>query len=165
MECDKIKDWLMTDYLDGELGPAEKTNVESHLKGCARCRDLLEVVRKNTVLPFEGVNEMQPDPVVWRSLQEKILAEKKQRSRWSKQLKDFFAVFAKIPQPALRMAVVMALMLMVVVITQWPSPYSDPSLAYLEDQMTFLDELGSGNVDLFNGEFNSYDAALEVMTQ
>jgi anti-sigma factor (TIGR02949 family) len=40
MDCRKICD-LLTAYLDGEVTPEEKANIEAHLAGCPRCQSEL----------------------------------------------------------------------------------------------------------------------------
>ncbi|HOW59150.1 MAG TPA: zf-HC2 domain-containing protein [Candidatus Omnitrophota bacterium] len=164
MECKKIKHWLMTDFLDKEMEQAKSEEIASHLETCADCRNFLEMVRQASVVPFKKAREMQPDPVVWQSLQEKILAEKERSRGWLERATDFSLPFFRISQPAFRVAFVVSLVFMTVVLFKWPSYYVDPSSGYLTEQMTFLDGLRTGNTDLLNEEFRNYDLALETMT-
>ena len=41
---------LVTDYLEGDLGRAERLAVEEHLADCRHCRDYVEQVRAMLVL-------------------------------------------------------------------------------------------------------------------
>ena len=45
MKCDKRFKILLSGYIDGELSPDEKTELENHLKECAECRGELESFR------------------------------------------------------------------------------------------------------------------------
>jgi Putative zinc-finger len=45
MTCERIEG-LLSAFLDGELGPADKATVESHLAGCPDCTALLSVLRR-----------------------------------------------------------------------------------------------------------------------
>ena len=44
MSCERIQD-LLSPYLDGELAPAERAEVDAHLAGCLDCADLLGRLR------------------------------------------------------------------------------------------------------------------------
>jgi anti-sigma factor RsiW len=44
MSCERIQD-LLSPYLDGELAPAERAEVDAHLAGCPDCADLLGRLR------------------------------------------------------------------------------------------------------------------------
>ena len=161
MECKKIQDRLITEYLDKELGAAEHSGIEEHLSGCAYCREFFEAVRKSAVLPFKTAGAMQPGSTVWQGIQEKIEAERSCSENWFGKLADALAPFLRMPQPVFRVAFASALILAVVVVTQWPSGYVHPAYAYIEEQMMFMGELRAGNTDLLNGDLKDYDAAFE----
>ncbi len=44
MSCERIQE-LLSPYLDGELAPSERAQVEAHLTGCSDCADLLGRLR------------------------------------------------------------------------------------------------------------------------
>ena len=44
MSCERIQD-LLSPYLDGELAPAERAEVDAHLAACPECADLLARLR------------------------------------------------------------------------------------------------------------------------
>src|SRR5262245_18596068 len=48
-------DLELQDLLDGRLGPAERTRVQAHVDGCARCRAELEEVRRGRDLARNGL--------------------------------------------------------------------------------------------------------------
>jgi anti-sigma factor RsiW len=152
----------MTGYLDNELGLEERTGVEQHLAGCVDCRELLEAVRKTAVIPFKETVEMQPDRVVWERIAGKLRSEKVRPGSVFWDWLDRIASWR--PLPVLRVAFVMALILVVIAVAQWPFQYTDPAYAYMEEQMTFLGELEAGNNDLLNGDFNEYDIVFEEIT-
>ncbi len=45
MDCKHVTD-LLVPYLDGEVGAAERSEIEAHLAGCEKCRRELESVRR-----------------------------------------------------------------------------------------------------------------------
>lgn len=62
MRCFKIRERLVTDYRDGELGKREIAQIEEHLRGCEACRELFEEVTRFATLPRpERGIEMEPD--------------------------------------------------------------------------------------------------------
>jgi anti-sigma factor RsiW len=161
MECKKVRDRLITEYGDKELGAEENAEVEGHLAACLDCREFFEAVQKIAVTPFKASVEMQPDGIVWQRIREKIEAEGSRSGNWFGKLADALAPFLRMPQPVFRVAFATALILAVVVVAEWPSGYVHPAYAYVEEQMAFMGELGSGNTDLMNGDLKDYDAAFE----
>jgi anti-sigma factor RsiW len=60
MSCERVEDLLVA-YADGELESAERARVEEHLRGCPRCRALLETLRDaDSVLA--AFPEVEPGP-------------------------------------------------------------------------------------------------------
>lgn len=161
MECKKVQDRLLTDYLDKELGAGENSGIESHLSGCAHCREFLTAVQKSAVVPFKEAREMQPDSAVWQRIQERIEAERERSRGGFWKWIDILAARFPLPVPLMRTAFVTALILVAVVLAQWPSGHVDPAYAYVDEQMTFMAELGAGDADLMNGDLAEYDAVFE----
>ena len=161
MECRKVQDRLIIGYGDKELGPEENAGVERHLTACPDCREFFEAVQKNAVIPFKGAGEMQPDSVVWQRIQEKIEAERSRSGHWFGKLANALVPLLGMPQPVFRVAFVTALILVAVVLAKWPSSYADPVYGYISEQMTFMNELKTGNPDLLNGDFKDYTTMLE----
>jgi anti-sigma factor RsiW len=51
-----------SDYLDGELGPAERRRVERHTSVCPKCRQALESLRR-TLTALRGLRSERRDDV------------------------------------------------------------------------------------------------------
>jgi anti-sigma factor RsiW len=152
MECKKFQDWLLTEYTDKELGPEGNAEVERHLIACPDCREFFGAVQRSAVTPFKEAGEMQPDPIVWQRVQEKIGAEGLRSRNMFGKLADVLTLFLRMPQPIFRAAFVTALILGVVVLARWPASYADPVYGYLSEQMTFMSGLKAGDTDLLNGD-------------
>jgi anti-sigma factor RsiW len=60
-----------SDYVDGELAPAERSALEAHLAGCARCQGELEALRR-TITAMRGGAAPTPSPEFMDSLREQI---------------------------------------------------------------------------------------------
>lgn len=164
MECKKWQDRLMMEYVDKELDPSAHAEVERHLAACPDCREFLEAVQKTAMLPFKEAGEMQPEDAVWQKIEERILAERKHSWGWFGGLADHLAPFFRLSAPAFRMAFAAALVLVVVVVAQWPSSYADPVYGYISEQMTFMSGLKDGTADPLNGDFKDYDMVFEEIT-
>jgi putative zinc finger protein len=70
MDCAAL-DELLADYLEGDLGPAERREVEAHVASCVRCSALLrdlEAIRSSaTELP-----ELTPSRDLWSGIAQRI---------------------------------------------------------------------------------------------
>ena len=163
MDCKKMQDRLLGEYPDKELGPVKNAEVEGHLAGCAGCREFYVALQAAAVAPFREAKEILPDEVVWLRIREQIDSEKQHAGGWFGRLADLFISRFPVPIPLMRAGFVTALILVVVVLARWPSGSIDPAYAYMEEQMTFMTELGAGNTDSLNGDLKDYDAALEAI--
>lgn len=47
MNCKKRVWPLISRYMDDELSPVDRRQVDEHLSGCGPCRDFLEILRRN----------------------------------------------------------------------------------------------------------------------
>ena len=54
MRCDKIRELLAADYIDGELDPGTMGLVEAHLVSCASCKAFESAVRQAAVAPLRA---------------------------------------------------------------------------------------------------------------
>jgi predicted anti-sigma-YlaC factor YlaD len=85
MDCDQICD-LLAAYLDGEVTPEEKAQIEAHLPGCLKCRAELEslaAVRDNLRVAFHSAaGEVEPPPHVWSRVQYRLNRERGRRGFW-----------------------------------------------------------------------------------
>ena len=48
MNCKKIRELILTDYIDGEADEKTKMSVNAHVAECAECKELLSSVQKIT---------------------------------------------------------------------------------------------------------------------
>lgn len=162
MGCEKMREWLMTDYLDNELDPRRSAEVEGHLKVCFACLEFSKAVRKAAVAPFKDSKPLQPEPAVWQGIREKILAGERDSKDWFGKAAAFLEPFLRIPRPVYGTVFAAALIVAVIAITRWPSHYTDPAYGYIAEQMTFLGQLQAGDPELFNGDFQDYEAIWEA---
>ncbi len=93
MTCERIEE-LLSAYLEGELGAAERAEVESHLASCPACAGLLEALREVTGA-MASFPEAEPSPALMARLYG-IPERKAGRKKWLR------PVFDLLTRPALQ---------------------------------------------------------------
>ena len=74
MRCDRIRELLKSDYLDGQATEKEKQAVLEHLKQCPQCRQVeKELLGARAVL--QGAKEQQVPERIWQNIQQAIITE------------------------------------------------------------------------------------------
>jgi hypothetical protein len=85
MDCKRICD-LLSAYLDGEVTPEEKANIEAHLPSCPRCRAELEslsAMQDNLRGAFRSAAvEATPSPQAWEKIKDRLETKKSRRGFW-----------------------------------------------------------------------------------
>ncbi len=61
----------LSDYLDGELPPAERNSLEAHLENCAECARVLEELRA-VVSRTRGLRDTPPQKDLWSGIERAI---------------------------------------------------------------------------------------------
>ncbi len=146
MKCDKVRELLMTDYIDAELDTGTEQLVREHLAACADCRGLECEVREAGVRGLAGAKRPEPPPYVWNRIREALSAEQPARSRSADFIRGLRHVFAL---PQMRLAVVTAAMVVIVVAFAVRQHIEERALdLYLEEQATFLSDLGTNGNDM-----------------
>ena len=71
-KCEKFKDLILTDYIDGETDQAIRAQIDAHILACPQCLHFAEEVKKDLVIPFtQASRETVPDSV-WDGIKERI---------------------------------------------------------------------------------------------
>lgn len=66
MSCDKVQD-LLSPYLDGELEPGARAEMEAHFASCPACAGLADRMRQ-ALAAFASFPEVEPGPALRRRL-------------------------------------------------------------------------------------------------
>ena len=76
--------WLdrLSEYLDGDLAPVDRTALEAHLKGCAACRAALADLGR-IVARARGLEGRGPTRNLWPGIAARIGAGTPARRRWT----------------------------------------------------------------------------------
>jgi hypothetical protein len=70
--CHKIKDLILTDYIDQELPEDQKNEVSAHLTFCVNCQKFAEETAQTLVVPFSNAPKEQVPEHLWDDIKSKI---------------------------------------------------------------------------------------------
>lgn len=147
MKCDKIKDMLMTDYIDGRCAPGVKREIEEHLAGCVTCREFYSVLVKNAAQPFKGLGPLEAPAGMWEEIKGRI--EEKEEARTS-----VSRILFPVRRAVFAMAAFMLVAGLLVGVKAWRLYDSDLMSKYTRDQLYYfsLEETDEGSD---NGSFGT----------
>jgi len=119
MNCKKIQEWILTDYLDGEMSQDQKDVLEKHISSCSECKRFLFAAKETVVEPFvNSKKDYLSESVVWEKIQEEIQDEKEaayayaEESGFLKRVKDI--LFS--PKPAFALGTFAVILLLIVTV-------------------------------------------------
>ena len=98
MKCNDIQELILTDYLDGEIHPDVKKQVDGHIAGCQLCREFLAVSRQVTEQPFKHSQpKFENQQEIWQKIkfkiEEEVLTEKfTPQWNWLERIKNILTV-------------------------------------------------------------------------
>jgi anti-sigma factor RsiW len=113
MTCKKIKELILTDYIDNQMNEEDSIHLNIHLANCHECKEFLEAVKNTAVKPFANSKKIAPPEFLWQRVKESIMAEdQKQPNLVDSILERLKSVFS-MPRPAFAISTIMALVLIV----------------------------------------------------
>lgn len=76
MNCEDIRESLLTDYPDGQLTAEREEDINQHLSACVQCSKFSDAVCRSLVEPFKGAKKISlPQDKVWRNITQRIKEE------------------------------------------------------------------------------------------
>jgi len=77
MNCKKVQELILTDYLDNEMPQDKQKELENHLASCAECKEFLALAKKAAIEPLANskIANLFQD-IIWSKIQKEIQAEK-----------------------------------------------------------------------------------------
>ena len=148
MNCKKIRELLLTDYLDKQTELELRTEVEEHLNICPECRRLEEEIRRAVVLPFKDAKGPQAPQYLWLNIKKRIAQRESSKRGLLDWLREKIRVFS-LPAPALTFASTMVILLAVVGLVAKQNMDKNQISDYFSQQISFYSVLNNGieNVD------------------
>ena len=119
MKCENVKELILTDYLDGQLGKEQKAKIEKHLAICSDCKEYELLTKTAVVDPFNNMERHNPPEATWHKIREQIEKEKLPLQEPTNSFADFMRMiksFLYIPKPALVATTIAALLLVVITV-------------------------------------------------
>lgn len=146
MNCKKARELILTDYIDGELKPELRKEIEGHLHLCKGCRKLLCDLQESAVKPFKQLEELVPPEAVWDNIREAIREKEENVFSLSDWFRQVLGRISYIPRPAFAVTMATAVIVMGVFFW-WRSSYMSRNgmIDCFVDQASFFsDSSGDG---------------------
>ena len=80
MNCKRVRELILADYLDGELGLRQEEALQHHLAQCWQCKKFATAAQKVGDELFACEGRVDPPEFIWHRIKEAILAERRQKS-------------------------------------------------------------------------------------
>ncbi len=122
MKCEDVKELILTDYLDGQLGKVQKAHIEEHLAICSDCKEYELLTKTAVVDPFNNTERHNPPEAAWHNIREQIEKEKLPLQEQTNSFADFVRMinsFLYIPKPALVATTIAAILLVVITVIKF----------------------------------------------
>lgn len=148
MNCKKIREFIMTDYVDGEAGPELEREIRKHLAGCGGCREFESALQKKVIEPFKNAGKLEAPGIVWDNVREAIAAPEEE------------PVFI-IRRPAFSLALAAVAVILIAIFTMPFFTGPGPVASYIEEQAGFFAYLDNGASGFTNGEDEGLGTAIE----
>ncbi len=74
MDCKKMEEVILTDYIDGKVTGMRLKDVEAHLASCTRCRSLASELASVSA-EFRNTKRMEPPSEVWERIRAEVNRE------------------------------------------------------------------------------------------
>ena len=148
MNCKKVKELLMTDYVDGELRPDIRSKIKEHLAGCSDCRTLEEALQRKAVEPFRNAQKVQAPDIVWEGVKEAIAVPER-------------APVFIIRRPAFSLAAVAALIFLTIIFARPFFISHGPVTEYVQEQAEFFAYLDTGANGFMDEEDRGLGTSIE----
>lgn len=111
MNCKRIQEFIITDYIDGQMEDMQKGLIDQHLANCPVCTGYLSSIRKEAINPFVNATKDVPDQLLWERIKQNI--EEDQQQQFEVSLKpnfwERFKLVVHIPRPAFALATVVTM--------------------------------------------------------
>ena len=152
MNCKRIQKYIITDYIDGQMGDKQKSLIDQHLEHCHACKGYLSNIKKEVVSPFVNASKDVPDQLLWAQIKQTI--EEEQQQQLEASLKPNFweriRSAVHIPRPAFALATIVTMIFMIGSTGQLF--FSAPIVKINgQDQVAYLSSLIDEPVDMNNG--------------
>ena len=108
MKCEKIKELLVTDYIDDGIDIGLREEFDKHIENCAACGDYKTSIDKGLSPLFEEAKVKPPQDEIWHNIRSRITKDKQKAASKVFVLSPFLkkGVFAFVTAAALLFMIV-----------------------------------------------------------
>lgn len=152
MDCKKVRDFVMMDYLDGEIKEDLRIEVKKHLDNCMECSEFETSFKNAVITPFRESSVINPPDKVWDNIKNSI---ESREGSFLERLRQSFRYALSFPRSTIA-AVVLATAVILALVFSRVSFQNSATVDYLGEQMQFLSYLDNGDL-----EDMSFDTAIE----
>lgn len=148
MDCKKVRELLLTDYLDKQADVKLRIQVQKHLGACAECRRFEEEIRMAVVSPFKNAAKPEAPESVWTNIKDGITRRESHGLSLLDAIMEKLKVFS-LPRPAFALASATVILLIISGAITKHNADKNQVREYFAQQIGFYDILS-------NGEDNGY---------
>lgn len=141
MNCEEIREMLLTDYIDGELDADAALVVKRHLASCGSCRAFEASVREAAVEPFKEAPVVAPPAHIWKGIENAIGRETPARRPFA------------FPRSVFVAATVAMLIVAAAVVARIRYAEQRDLGLYVAEEMLSLSSLGENGASLYDDEW------------
>ena len=140
MNCEQIRDIILTDYLDNQLEESKKIEIDNHLAACKACKEFRDTAKKTVIEPFANTKQAQPPAFLWEAI--KAAVESKSKPRRFNPLEDLLRLL-HLPRTIFTLSSALALSLIALVLVKSPNFFiqlqnQQLAKAYLNEQIEYF---------------------------
>ena len=136
MNCNRIKELILTDYMDEEAPVEVQNEVKLHLEICSSCRQFEQSLREIVSQPLRKIEAAHPPEEVWQRIKQTI--EEEQAEQYEPSLLwragDFLRRNFLLKKPALAFSTAVTVILIMVLSWQVPLRRQGSVKDYLQEQ-------------------------------
>jgi predicted anti-sigma-YlaC factor YlaD len=139
MNCKKIRDLVITDYIDQEASGSVQKEIQAHLKVCAGCRVFEQALREKISDPLKKVQAARPPEGIWQRIQEAMEKEEAaQSASFLRRVSDFLAGSIFKPRPVVVFSSAVIVILVTLLFIQGPFYRHWVAKSYLREQSDYM---------------------------
>lgn len=136
MDCEKIQNLLMSDYIDGEADEKTRKKIREHLATCGKCREIEKALKEDITPSLKFAKRESPPDFVWERIKNRIMKEGQTIPQ---------RIGIKILKPAFALSTVALAILALVIITRLPLRANGRLDSYMEEQVDFIMDLDANS--------------------
>jgi|GEM_PF-1286723 len=72
MNCERIREIIITDYADGTVTDTDAGLIKEHLSSCWECREFEALVQSSAIAPFQRLEREDVPPGIWDAIREQL---------------------------------------------------------------------------------------------